>query len=482
MSNQNDQGVVELPTAQVPADQGLSSLGLIMQLGGTLFSAYVSIFMFMALVLVPRMGNGGETLWIFIALGACIARSFYHRAAGTELLYGKRSLSEVPEGSFGGVRRYILVSLVQTVVLALILKVKFEAPTTFVVGVVGGLLAWPGILFALLALPRFKRLEGAPLPIAEDKGFEGASILMLVLGLCGALGTGTILIMMLKMGGRALQQGPGVLLLLALGMLVVRSIIHVQAGMSGLKETSIDRSVELANRYANFGVISAFCAAGAILLLMMTSGMNVMGLSIIAGCAWLLMAWPLIIRRFFSERQFADLLAGEGTNIHRRAPDAGLSGLGWLLIAQAALGATLLIPQVIMGHGLGGGHSEADEMTKMVGALAGPMGMRSVWFSVGLTLLQGWAGYELVRMSPQHKMISVVYGIVATGLTVYMVWPLVELLKHSRGFGGGQELMLMVGPIAIQLVIPVATLLLVGRKIAPTAMARFRPRPEGPAA
>ena len=192
MTIQNDQGVVDLPTAQVPADQGLSSLGLIMQLAGTLFAAYISLFMFMALMMMPRMGGGGETLWVFVALGACIARSFYHRAAGTELLYGRRTLAETPVGSFGGIRRYVAVALVQTVVLCLILKMKLDMPSTVVIGVAGGLLAWPAILMALLMLPRFKRLENAPLPIAEDKGFEGASILMAILGTCGAVAMGTI--------------------------------------------------------------------------------------------------------------------------------------------------------------------------------------------------------------------------------------------------------------------------------------------------
>ncbi len=471
MSIQNDQGVVDLPTAQVPADQGLSSLGLIMQLAGTLFAAYVSLFMFLMLLMPRGMGGDGTTLWIFLVLGLCIARSFYHRAAGTELLYGKRSLAETPEGSFGGVRRYIAVALIQTVALAAIMKLKFDAPSNVVFGLAGGLGAWPMMLFALLQLPRFKRLEGAPLPIAEDKGFEGASILMAILGTCGALASGTILFMMLKMGGKAMQQGPMVLLLLAVGMLVVRSIIHVQAGLSGIRETSIDRSVELANRYSNFGVISSFCAAGAILLMIMTMGMNVLGLALIAGACWMLMTWPLIIRRFFSDRQFADLLAGDGANIHRRAPDAGLTGLGWLLIAQAGLSATILIPQLILGESAMG-----EGMERAMTALAGPMGMRSLWFSVGLTMLQVWAGYELVRMSAQHKLIAIAYGVIATGLTVYMVWPLVEMIKHSRGFGG-EELTMMIGPIAIQLVVPIATLLLVARKIAPTATARFRQRP-----
>lgn len=472
MTIQNDQGVVDLPTAQVPADQGLSSLGLIMQLAGTLFAAFISLFMFMTL-LTPRMGGDGTMLWIFLVLGLCVARSFYHRAAGTELLYGRRTLSETPVSAFAGVRRYVAVALGQTVLLAALMKIKFDVPGHIIAGVAGGLAVWPVTLLIIFSLPRFKRIESGQLPIAEDKGFEGASILMAIFGTCGVLATGTILVLMLRMGGKAMQQGPMVLILLAVGMLVVRSAIHVQAGLSGIRETSIDRSVELANRYANFGVISSFCAAGAILLMIMTMGMNVMGLAFISGACWLLMSWPMIVRRFFSDRQFADLLAGEGTNIHRRAPDAGLSGLGWLLVAQAAFGATILVFQ------LGAGSGDADGMTRMMASLSGPSGMRSVWFSVGLTVLQAWAGWELIRMSAQHKLIGLIYGVVATGLTLYMVWPLIDLLKHSgRGFGlGTQELTMMIGPIAIQLVIPIATILLLARKIAPTATARFRQKP-----
>ena len=41
----------------------------------------------------------------------------------------------------------------------------------------------------------------------------------------------------------------------------------------------------------------------------------------------------------------------------------------------------------------------------------------------------------------------------------------------------GPEAVLGFVPLAIQLVIPVATLLLVNRTLAPTARARFRPRP-----
>jgi len=118
------------------------------------------------------------------------------------------------------------------------------------------------------------------------------------------------------------------LFVLSLMLLVVRSVLHVQAGFSGLRETSVDQSVERANRYANFGVISSFCMGGALLLWVMSSAMSVAGLAMISGLVWILLAWPLIVRRFYSDRQFADLLAGDHAPVHRRSPDAGLTWLG----------------------------------------------------------------------------------------------------------------------------------------------------------
>src|SRR5947208_10758445 len=99
-------------------------------------------------------------------------------------------------------------------------------------------------------------------------------------------------------------------------MMVVRSFLHVQAGLSGLRETSIDRSVELANRYANFGVISSFCAGGAVLLFAMSTSLELGWLAAVCGMVWMLMAWPMVIRRFFSDRQFSDLLAGDAAPLH----------------------------------------------------------------------------------------------------------------------------------------------------------------------
>src|SRR5678815_3118419 len=87
MPIENDgEGVVALPDAGVPADQGLSSLGLIMQLGGTVFAGAATLFGF--LQMLERHGRS-DAMWMLLVLALCVGRSFVHRMAGTELLYGR---------------------------------------------------------------------------------------------------------------------------------------------------------------------------------------------------------------------------------------------------------------------------------------------------------------------------------------------------------------------------------------------------------
>jgi hypothetical protein len=470
--------VVDLVDAGVPADQGLSSLGMLMQLAGNMFAAMLSLLTFITLMASSRGGGGGETLWILLVLGLSIARSLVHRSAGAQLLYGQ---SGGGTGSrMAGIQRYIVFSIGQSAITGMLLALKFEVPGKIAFAITAGLALWPAVLAALLAMPRFKRFK-EDLPLTEDKGFEGASILMTVLGLCGLVGGATMLLYMLDMPGSVLTKGPGVLLILALAMLVVRSALHVQAGFSGLRETSVDRSVELANRYANFGVISSFCAGGALMLFIMSISFDLSGLAVICGLVWMLMAWPLIIRRFFADRQFADLLAGEQAPVHRRAPDAGLTWLGWLLVAMAVYQASFLFVQFAMGDAFGGGGHHRHGGGDMTGLLAmgGAAGIRSIWWSVGMVLLEGWAGYELVRMSKQSKIIATVAGAIIAVVTIYMYWPVIDALRHAGGRGGPTDTLIL-GPLVLQLIIPIATIVLVNRKISPTARARYVPREDAP--
>jgi hypothetical protein len=269
--------------------------------------------------------------------------------------------------------------------------------------------------------------------------------------------------------GKAISQGPGVLFLLATIMLVIRSFIHVQAGVSGIRETSIDRSVELANRYANFGVISSFCAGGALLLMSMATALNVLVLAVVCALVWVLMTWPLIVRRFFSDRQFADLLAGDAAPVHRRAPDAGLTGLGWLLVSTSALFLSIALPELILGV-----DADARDVAKLM-RMFGPMGLHSPWWTVGFYCLQAWAGFELIRMSGVHRIVATLFGVAGAAVQIYLLWPVFKMLWHAHETFN-PETVSMLFVVVLALIIPVTTLVLVNRKTTPTAIARFRGR------
>lgn len=460
MSDQNDQNPVELVAPGVPADQGLSTLGLLMQLGGSLFAAIAAIGT-VTIVLSPS-GRGDDKLWVLLVLGLCIARSLFHRGAGTELLYGRGG--DPGASPLAGVKRYIVIGLAHAAVMFMILTGKFHVPFKVGFGVSLGLAAWPAVLAVLFMLPRFRRFSQA-LPVSEDKGFEAASVLMTILGVTGALCMGLFLVMMLSAGG-ALAQGPGVLVLLAGILLFIRSCLHVQAGVSGLGQTSIDRSVELANRYANFGIISTFCAGGAVLMLVM-GVMAIPALAMVAGMCWTPMAWPLIVRRFYSDRQFSELMAGEQASTHRRAPDAGLTGLGWLLFAQAMMSLAMMIPLLVIDR-----HDLPRKMYDL-SAMMARSGMHSVWWDAGLIALQAWAGYELIRMGRLHRVVATAFAVVAALVAIYVSWPMFQNMKLVLRMG--PQGLASYLPLAIQLVLPVVTLILVNRTIAPSARARFRP-------
>jgi hypothetical protein len=435
---------VELPDPGVPADHGLSSLGLLMQLGGNVFAALAALLAFTWL-----LEAADETPRLVIVFGLSIARSMVHRAAGVQLLYGE---GETGRGDrLAGIRRYVRLALAHTIAMAL-LAAQHGAAIEQVLALAAGLAAWPLVLGVIITRPRFARYR-AGLPISEDKGFEGASILMAVLGACGLFLTVGWLVVVRQHPDRLLESGPGVVVVLAGVMLAVRAVTHLRAGLAGLRHTSVDHAVERANRYANFGVITAFCAGGALMVRAMSSEFDLRVLAAVCTLVWTLLTWPLIVRRFFADRQFADLLAGDEAPLHRRSPDAGLTSLGWLLVA----GATILL---------------AASLWAVADGFEVPGGTRSMWWPVGVAVLEGWAGVELVQGSRVARAVATACSIVALAVSVYVLWPVVEDL-HRLDLGPAIWLL---SPLALGLILPIATLLLVRRDLSPSARARFRPR------
>jgi hypothetical protein len=196
-------------------------------------------------------------------------------------------------------------------------------------------------------------------------------------------------------------------------------------------------------------------------------------MALVAGLCWLMTMWPLAVRRFFSDRLFADLMAGDRAAPHRRAPDAGLTGLGWLLVGHAALTASVLVPQLVAGPELAGD-------ARWLASLAAGVGDGSPWWSAGVIVLEAWAGTELVRMGAHHRLLAAAYGVAGTFVTLSMMGPLAEQAMAGSVLGGhGDRVVISLALIALQLAIPAAALLLATRTIAPTARARYR-RGAGP--
>ena len=454
----------DLPGAGVPADHGLSSLGMLMQLGGSLFAAILAVLALSQLVesaVSPSHAAEALTLWILLAMTTCIGRSLLQRAAGAELLYGTRDAGGNQANPLRSTFRYIAAGLVHSALIGGLAIWKFDVPVKAGLGLALGLAAWPLALLGMMSTGRFKRYATA-IPVTEDKGFEGAAVLMTIFGVCGVLATGSVLAYFLKAGADALE-GVNALLLITVGVLFVRSCLHVHAGVTGLRTTSIDRAVELSNRYANFGVISSFCAAGGSLMFAMSLSFSFIGIIPIVCVCWMLMAWPLIVRRFFSDRQFADMLAGEGA-AHRRAPDAGLTGLGWFLLAHSMIG-MFGVASTVFGSTFATGKL----------AIFLPVEGHSPWWAVGVTCLEAWAGFELVRMSKLRRIVPTAFGVIGAGITLWITWP---VLKDLTAYRFGPTNFIAPAMLGLGLVIPVVTLLLVNRQTGPTARARYRVRPE----
>lgn len=459
--------VVDLPSAGVPADHGLASLGLVMQLTGRTSGALAAL---LASIAVLESRGHRNASWFFFAVALCIVRSQLHRIAGRDLLYSRRTPDGEVAKPFHAVLLYIAFGLGHATAIGLIATLQFGATHRTAAGIIAALALWPMVLAVLLQLPRFRPLH-AGIPLGEDRGLEGASILMTVLGACGVLSTGAIWLVLGELPNHHRQHGWGVMLGVACTLLVVRSCLHIRAGLAGLRAFSFDRPGELAARYARFGVVSAVCIAGVLVLLAMAERLTPEAIASAAAIAWLFFAWPMIVKRYFHHRQFAELFAGDRV-IHRRAPDAGLTSLGWLLIGHAVLIATIWI-LVVTVEPRGAGRALGNLLL-----LCGPVVGRGVFdLAVALAVTAGTAALELIaaaallRMSDHRRTIATIYALVAGGIALAMAWPLLRSFDHP--FNRWAVIQLI--PATVQIVIPAATLVLVHRAIAPVARARYRP-------
>lgn len=465
-SHEPHRRIVNLPSAGMPADLGLASLGLVMQLAGRASGALAALLASVA-VLESRVPQ--HTGWFGFTVVLCLTRSQLHRRAGRDLLYSRRTPAGELANPFDAMRTYIAFGIGHAIVLGLIATMEFSATSRTAAGIAAAFALWPMVLAVLLQLPRFRPLHAA-IPLGEDRGLEGASILMTVFGACGVLSTGAIVLVLGELPSHLLRHGWGVMLVVVFSLLLVRSCLHLRAGLSGLRETSFDRPGDLASRYASFGIVSSVCVGGVLALLAMSEQLTPEAIASVTVLGWLLAVWPLIVKRYFHHRQFAELLAGDRV-LHRRAPDSGLTGLGWFLAGHAMLVAMLLILSATM-EPRGVGYAVGN-LLSLIGPIVGPAGI-DLGLTTAAVVLELFAAAALLRMSEHRKVITTIYAFLASGTALAIAWPLVQSFGHHHI---DYRLTFLWIPTAIQLVVPTAALILVHRSIAPVAQARYREAP-----
>src|SRR5262245_45075904 len=100
-----------LGNGRQPADLGMSGLGLVVQLAGTVFAGFMGFFGVCLLIVVVRFsgrggGQGGVILWMLLMAATGIVRSLARRAAGARLLYD----SSLQQGAaLSGIKRCLLM-------------------------------------------------------------------------------------------------------------------------------------------------------------------------------------------------------------------------------------------------------------------------------------------------------------------------------------------------------------------------------------
>lgn len=451
--------IVALPRAGVPADHGLATLGLIMQLVARTTCALAALVA--PLVLVDAGAGRGN--WRLLALALCVARSQVHRIAGRDLVYGRdREALEGAASPLAATHAYVAVGIVQAIAIGLIAVSQLGATPRTAAGIAAALALWP-IVLAVVCASRWFRSFRAGIPLGEDRGLEGASIAMTILGAGGAISTAALLVLVGRLPTRYLEHGWGTMLSIVFALLLARSCLHVYVGAAGLRATSFDRPGELADRYVCIGLVSAFAVAGVLALLALSACLPVEAIASAAVVCWLLAAWPMTVRRYFYHRQFAELLAGDRV-LHRRAPDAGLTGLGWLLAGHAtAVAALLIVELTVEPHGAG-------RAIESLVAIIAPRGPGSVDLAItgAVCALEAVAAIALIRMSDHRRAIAAGYAVIASGVAVTAAWPIIRTIgSHAMAL----ELVLYWLPAAAQLVIPIATLVLMRRAVIPTARA-----------
>ena len=314
------------------------------------------------------------------------------------------------------------------------------------------LLGWPIIVTLLIHRPAIsKRLQASELGeelVPRDLGIEGCGAVMTMLGIVGVI----IGVAMTYSAFAGDVFRAGVIGLLAIGLIVsllVRSILHVKAGLAGMRGAEALVFASSLSHYAIAAYVStALFVAMSLLGIGHGAGMGPT-LALVIGTG-LLLVWPTLLRAYVNS---SVLIQGAG-RIQERAPDAGLTHVGYWLIAICTAQLPFLTmvlggssPEFAMGMGMG-----------MTGTVAVALALITLAFGF-------WAGFACVTMNSYYKIAGTLYGATAiiNSLTQWFEAGIFDLM--GAGLGSMQVLLPMLLALGASLAIPIFIIVAVNRRL-----------------
>lgn len=422
---------------RLPADGGLASLGLLMDTTGKALALVAVTYTIVALM--------APTIPGMIALVALLSvgRSWVHARAGRQLV------DEGPRGA-GGLGLYASVAGVHTALCVTIVALNLPDPPILALALAAVMLmAWPLLLLLLARRPDIKAVVRAAhqqerILVSEDRGLTALGILMVLGGvmMLAVWGAGALALLIsgaLKLGFFA------VISLMLCGLFGVRAWFGFQAGRVAARTRDPQPFMQAFDRYNTMATISIALSALLIVVFGLFAGLQgLLGALVVFPALAAGLVWPRAIR------QYADRMLPEVTFTDdplpaiRRPRDAGLTGLGVVLLGISLPGLFMaLVAFVVAGS--------------MFGQLGG-LGEWADYRTVTTSAVAFVAGWCLFTMNARFQPAAVLYGVIASGLAVWVGVETIGELQQQLAFAGPQLVLLAVVQSVLALTLPLATL------------------------
>jgi len=435
---------------RLPADHGLPALGMLCHASLNLATIVLTMLWLANIATLARVDDRLPAIGVLI-IG--FVRANFHRLAAEAMLDRSPSVPRL-------VRRYGVAALASTAVMALIIHLLHDdLPLPFYLAFAVASLYWPATLLVLTSRRDLKRtFEAADtfdLPlIPADRSLEGIGVLMITFS---SLGLGALAVGAVELSGFFEDSGDSESLtavLIAAFTLAARGVFHLVTGVTTLVSPSPDAFTRFTGRFL---VVASLTVAASTVALFLVSGGHFSAelLAAMLLMGYLLIFWPLALRRFARRLHVAPEDRSFDTHEPGPAPDRGLTALGYLLVTIGVTSVALNVGARVGALGLGG--LLADN-----GFAFGVPDLLDLAYAVAAS----YAGLALIGMTLHRRLAVYIYIAVAVVVLVVgllLVDGQVDSTQPKLG------ILVDIAAVTVDLVPPILAAILIHRRLPPVA-------------